>query len=130
MKKAIFGYTSAVPSIIDLSRVREVLDVAAGTCIWSADLATIPEVKARLNVRAPAENSICLSACDIETRFFPEQSFLDARGIRTFEHDVTKPFPPSLHGKFDLIHVSFLLLCLTKQGWEASLRNLKQALSM
>ncbi|KAI0710331.1 hypothetical protein C8T65DRAFT_193332 [Cerioporus squamosus] len=130
MKKAIYGWSAAVPPSFDISNISEVLDVAAGTCVWTADFARIPEVNARLALpgRPPVANPIQLTACDIETRFFPEQSFLDSLNIKTFHQDVTKPFPAELHGKFDIIHISFLLLCLTEQGWKDALANVRDGL--
>ncbi|KAF8157729.1 hypothetical protein K438DRAFT_1861078 [Mycena galopus ATCC 62051] len=50
-------------------------------------------------------------------------------GITTFEHDVTKPFPTEYLGSFDLVHISFLFLCLTKDGWNATLNNVQELLS-
>lgn len=132
MKNAIYGWTAAVPSIIDIPKLQNVLDVAAGTCVWTADFANMPEVNARLALpgRAPVTSPIHLFATDIDTKFFPDKEFLDSFGIETFQHDVTKPFPPDMHGKFDLIHISFLLLCITEQGWKDALENCRQALSM
>ncbi|RPD57318.1 hypothetical protein L226DRAFT_547045 [Lentinus tigrinus ALCF2SS1-7] len=132
MKKAIYGWSTAIPSSIDISGISEVLDVAAGTCVWTADFAQIPEVNARLALpcRPPVANPIQLSACDIETKFFPEQSFLDSLNIKTFHQDVTKPFPAELRGKYDIIHISFLLLCLTEQGWKDALKNVRDALTV
>ncbi|KAI0753484.1 hypothetical protein C8Q80DRAFT_1267876 [Daedaleopsis nitida] len=111
MKKAIYGWTSAVPASVNLASISHVLDVAAGTCVWTADFASIPEVSSRL------------------TKFFPEKGFLDGMGVSTFKHDITQPFRPELHGKFDLIHISFLLLCLTEEGWTSALNNCRDALN-
>lgn len=129
LKKKI--YDQAIPSSVlrDLDRFTDILDIAAGTCVWTLDLANSPHIKSRLH--APTGNlpKVNLYACDINTGFFPEKSVTDRFGITTFQQDVTKPFHPSLHGKFDLIHVSYLAICLTRSGWDSALENYYQLLS-
>ncbi|KAJ7171160.1 hypothetical protein C8R46DRAFT_993340 [Mycena filopes] len=116
MKKAIYDWSSAVPDTVDLSKVENVLDVAAGTCIWTLDFANMPQVKSN-------RDKINIYACDINTGFFPDSRLMDEMGITTFGQDVTKPFAEQYHGKFDLIHASFLVICLTKEGWLSALAN-------
>ena len=114
--------------MVDVSRLSNVLDVAAGTCAWTFDLASLPGVSERL--AEGVENRVRLYACDIDTRFFPEKSLTDRLGITTFQQDATEPFPEDLRGKFDLVHVSFLFMCLTKEGWQKTLRHFYDVLSM
>ncbi|KAI8971003.1 S-adenosyl-L-methionine-dependent methyltransferase [Trametes punicea] len=124
-KRALCGWNGPVPPSVDLSFVSDVLDVAAGTCVWTLDLAMMPQIRERLSVPPGrlVNGGVTLSACDIETKFFPDKAVTDKYGIKTFQHDVTKPFSPDLHGKFDTVHVSFLFLCLTEDGWTSALRN-------
>ncbi|KAI0753472.1 hypothetical protein C8Q80DRAFT_1152365 [Daedaleopsis nitida] len=129
-KKVVYGWTSALPASIDISRIHTVLDVAAGTCVWAVDLARDARVRARLGTDAQQQDSLRISACDIDPNFFPERGSLDELGIETFQHDITTPFPLALLGKFDLIHISLLLLSLTKHGWESALRHCADALNV
>ncbi|KAJ7358034.1 hypothetical protein DFH08DRAFT_847746 [Mycena albidolilacea] len=122
MKKAVYGWTTPVPGIVELSSIRNVLDIGAGTCIWSLDLVSAPEVKAR-------RSEVKIYACDINEAFFPPTTVTDEMGIKTFEQDVTKPFPTEYHGMFDLVHISFLFLCLTEDGWNKALANVQKILS-
>ncbi|CDO77840.1 hypothetical protein BN946_scf184717.g2 [Trametes cinnabarina] len=126
LKKILVGWNAPIPQSVDLSKVTHVLDVACGTCAWTVDLATQPLIRERLPVpgqRSARDDSIHLFACDIETKFFPDKSITDKLGITTFQHDITRPFPDTLQATFDLVHVSFLFLCLTKDGWQKALRN-------
>ncbi|KAI9059889.1 hypothetical protein FKP32DRAFT_1679427 [Trametes sanguinea] len=126
-KKMLLNWDGPVPSSVDLSRVTNVLDIAAGTCAWTLDLAAMPQIRER--VVAPRKgpgttaDGVQLFACDIETKFFPEKNITDGLGITTFQHDVTQPFPADLHNKFDLVRISFLFLCLTSDGWKNALRH-------
>ncbi|KAJ7201834.1 hypothetical protein GGX14DRAFT_571098 [Mycena pura] len=65
MKNAVYGWTTKpVPDIIDLYSTRNVLDIGAGTCVWSIDLANTPEVKVRRSeVNIYASNKIFLFIC-------------------------------------------------------------------
>ncbi|KAI8971009.1 S-adenosyl-L-methionine-dependent methyltransferase [Trametes punicea] len=132
LKRALFGWNSPVPPSVDVSRLSNVLDVGAGTCAWILDFANMPEVKSRLALpgkESPsASTPVHLYACDIETQVFPDKALTDEFGVTTFQQDVTKPFPPEMHQKFDLVHLSFLFLCLTKDGWTKALRNINQVL--
>lgn len=123
MKKTIYGWTSAVPDDIHLVGVEKVIDIAAGTCMWSLDFANMPQIRAQ-------RNAIEIYACDINPGFFPSSDVLEFAGIKTFTQDVTKPFPAELYGTFDLIHVSLLCMCLTEDGWGNALANFKSLLSL
>lgn len=136
MTKKILGRTSPLPSCIDINSVSNVLDIAAGTCIWTLDLAKLPEVTSRLanaststgqsrDPKAPLQ----LWACDISTAKFPEKEIADSVGLKTFEQDVTKPFPSELYGTFDLVHMTLLVYALTEDGWKKALQNCKDLLS-
>ncbi|KAJ7189214.1 S-adenosyl-L-methionine-dependent methyltransferase [Mycena filopes] len=121
MKKSIYGWTSAVPDTIDLSRVHRVIDVGAGTCIWTFDLADT--LKARGSTKTTQ-----LHACDIKAGFLPTAEVAAAAGITTFTQDVTKPFKEEYYGTFDLVHASLLFMCLTEEGWAKALVNFKKLL--
>ena len=114
-----FGWTTAVPESIDLTRVSSVLDIAAGTCVWLLDLAALPEV----------QTNVELVACDIDPRLFPSEAVLAQAGITTFQQDVTKPFDSRWLGHFDLVHISLLNPVLTREGWKKALDNVYRLLS-
>ncbi|KAJ7658269.1 S-adenosyl-L-methionine-dependent methyltransferase [Mycena polygramma] len=121
MKQATYGWTKAVPDAIDLSRINTVLDIGAGTCIWALHLASAREINAR-------REGVTIHACDIDTGFFPPAEVTQKMGIKTFQQDMTKPFPDEYHGVFDLVHMSFVFLCLTEDGWKTVLANIQKLL--
>ncbi|KAJ6535694.1 hypothetical protein B0H19DRAFT_1271417 [Mycena capillaripes] len=121
MKQAMYGWKLAVPDVIDLSLITTVLDIASGTCIWTIDLANAPQISAR-------RGHVSIYTCDINAGFFPPPNVTDELGIKTFEQDMTKPFPTEHHGMFDLVHMSFVFLCLTESGWETALGNIQKLL--
>ncbi|KAJ7112780.1 hypothetical protein C8R43DRAFT_1138840 [Mycena crocata] len=119
MKKTLYGWLKAVPDAVDLSQVDTVIDIGASTCIWTLDLLSIPEIKAR-------RGKLQIYACDIDAGFFP--SSINEAGTTAFQQDVTKPFPRQLQGMFDLIHASFLVSGLTAEGWISALANCRNLL--
>ncbi|KAJ7829470.1 hypothetical protein B0H13DRAFT_2116180 [Mycena leptocephala] len=121
MKKILYGWTSVVPDGIDVAGVEKVIDIAAGTCVWTLDFAKMPQVRAH-------RTAIEIYACDINPGFFPSSDILESAGIRAFTQDLTKPFPAELYGTFDLIHVGLLCMCLTEDGWGEALANFKRLL--
>lgn len=72
---------------------------------------------------------IQLYACDISTDKFPPRDVTDALGIKTFQQDVTQPFPDELYGKFDLVQAFMLVGSLTEAGWRRALENYRRLLS-
>jgi ubiquinone/menaquinone biosynthesis C-methylase UbiE len=122
MKKSLYGWSTAVPDSIDVTRLENVIDIAAGTCVWTLDLASMPQIRS-------LGDKIHIYACDINPGFIPAAQITDELGIKTFVQDATKPFPAEYHGAFDLIHASFLALCLTEEGWYSALANFNTLLS-
>jgi ubiquinone/menaquinone biosynthesis C-methylase UbiE len=122
MKKSVYGWSTAVPSSIDVTHLEKVIDIAAGTCLWTLDFATMPQIRSK-------GDKIHIYACDINPGFIPDARVTDELGIKTFAQDATKPFPAEYHGEFDLIHASFLALCLTEEGWNSALTNFNILLS-
>ncbi|KAJ7115630.1 hypothetical protein C8R43DRAFT_935011 [Mycena crocata] len=120
-KKSIYGWSTAIPDTIDVTNINNVLDIAAGTCIWTLDFACMPQICAR-------RDKVRLYACDINPGFFPDPSITGELGITTFTQDVTLPFPAEYSGMFDLIHVSLLFLCLTEDGWSSAIANFRTLL--
>ena len=133
-KKRSYGWTYAVPDYLDLTEVHDVLDIAAGSCAWTLDFADMPAVKPRLStqngdtVDANKDTSIRIFICDIDTKFFPAKEVLNQIGVDAVEQDVTKPFQEDLYGKFDLVHISMVALCLTQSSWTEALKNCYQLL--
>ncbi|KAF8646945.1 hypothetical protein AX16_007037 [Volvariella volvacea WC 439] len=121
----IFGRATAVPNNIDLSRVNYVMDIAAGTLSWILVFASHPEIKGRLNSK---DSPVALYASDITDEYFPSEDVIKAHCIHAFSHDMTKPFPDDLLGKFDLVHVGFVAGSLSTQGWKKALQNISDLL--
>lgn len=128
--KKAFGWTSPIPQSVDIDSVSNVIDIAAGTCVWLLDLAHSPDVKPRLLMPAlkQPENKINLYACDLTLTKFPPKEYTDGLGIQTFQQDVTKPFPAELYGTFDLVHMSLVVLALTEDSWKKALVNCRDLL--
>ena len=117
-----------LPHGIDLGNISKVLDVGAGTLVWTLDVASLPEIKPRLEPMV--SDPIHLYACDITNQKFPPPHELDLLGITTFVHDVTTPFPRDLNGTFDLVHMRLLCSALSEEGWRKSLKHIYDVLSM
>ncbi|KAJ6583458.1 hypothetical protein DFH09DRAFT_1275212 [Mycena vulgaris] len=111
MKKSAYGWTTPVPTIIDLAEIQNILDIPSA-----------PQIKSR-------RQDVTIYGCDINTAIFPPASLTDDTGVQTFVQDVTKPFAPQYHGKFDLVHISLLVLCLTGDGWRTALANVHTLLT-
>ncbi|KAF8234589.1 hypothetical protein L208DRAFT_1393802 [Tricholoma matsutake] len=111
-----------LPREIELSNASKVLDVGAGTLVWTLDVASLPEIKHRLVPMV--SNPIHLYACDITNEKFPPSHELEPLGITTFVHDVTIPFPEDLNGTFDLVHMRLLCSALSEEGWKKSLKHI------
>ena len=121
--RVCLGHNSAVPPEVDLSSVKTVLDIAAGTCVWLLDFLDHPEVRDRVK-------DLELYASDINISKFPRADVINAYGINVFQHDVTKPFPEELLGKFDLVHASALTPVLTPHYWRLVTKYFRALLSM
>ncbi|KAI0028697.1 hypothetical protein K488DRAFT_89493 [Vararia minispora EC-137] len=124
--KKAFGWAQPYPDSVDIANAHAILDLAAGSCVWILDIASHPLVRPR--VRRPSstdtdEEGIRLYACDLTAAKFPPQALFDKAGVQAFEHDVTKPFPEELYGKFDLIHMGLVVLALRPAEWAAALAN-------
>lgn len=130
--KAILGRTSPVPSTIDLSSVKTVLDVAAGNCVWILDVANQPEIRDRIRgastISVKGDGDVELYACDIDLNKFPNQATQEM-GITSFQQDVTKAFPEHMQEKFDLVHMAAMCGVLSEEQWKSSMENLRYVLS-
>jgi SAM-dependent methyltransferase len=124
-----FGHSDPLDLPLDISSMGElnILDIATGTGAWILDVARIPEISTRLS--PTVANRVTLSACDITDAKFPPKPTRDRLGIKFFLQDVTQPFPPEMHGQFDLVHASLLCFALTEQGWHSALKNIYDILS-
>ena len=105
--KKVFGRPGLLPPQIDINKVNRVMDVAAGTMIWTLELANMPQVRSRLRPLSKAKhsawiptfksispetsddsdsesyldeasNNIELFACDLSTAKFPSKEFTDS----------------------------------------------------
>lgn len=125
--KQVLGHGNAIPGWFDMKPVSNVLDIAAGTLVWTFDLLSMSEVRDRSNQSSP--NPITLYACDITDSKFPTKEKLESHGIQTFLQDITRPFPIEFKEKFDLIHMSYVRFSLTEEGWRRTLENIYEILS-
>ncbi|KZV68893.1 hypothetical protein PENSPDRAFT_609395 [Peniophora sp. CONT] len=116
--KAVFDNAEVLPSSIDRTKIKRVLDAAAGTTTWALDLSD-----------QPFASTYEVWASDITLSKFPPEDVLKRAGIKTFKHDVTKPFPEEMRGTFDLVHASALVLALTEDGWKSMLKNVWDVLA-
>jgi hypothetical protein len=116
-----------LPRGVEIGKASKVLDVGAGTLVWTLDVASLPEVKNRLV--SMVTNGIHLYACDITDEKFPPPHELEFLGISTFVHDVTKPFPEEFKDNFDLVHMRLLSSALSEEGWKKSLKHIYDVLS-
>lgn len=110
------------------------MDVGAGNLTWTLDVARTPEIRSRLpnaseRSSAPDAKPVRLYACDLSSAQFPPREVTDPLGITLFEHNVTEPFPPALHGTFDVVNMRLLVMSLSAQGWAKALANLRELLS-
>ena len=126
--KAASGREAAVPSDINLQNATRILDIAAGNLVWTLDVAAHADIKSRLS--PDNASRVELYACDVSSKQFPPQSVLDSLGVKTFEHDVTVPFPSEYNDFFDLIHMSMLVAALSETGWQKALENVRRILSL
>jgi SAM-dependent methyltransferase len=127
MTKKLLSYEDILEVPFDKERVTHILDVGAGSGAWTLDVARIPEIKARSS--PTSSNPIKLYMSDITSAKFPSSSILDSLNIAAFEQDVTKPFPEEMQGKFDVVHMSFLVWALTHEQWSLALKNIYNILS-
>ncbi len=106
--------------MVNVAHVRKVIDVATGTGAWALDFVSQPDVRGR---------DVQVFACDISTAKFPQADKQDVNKITFFQQDVTEPFPDEMLGTFDLVHMTYMSLALTVQGWKLALQNLRDLLS-
>jgi SAM-dependent methyltransferase len=101
--------------LASLGRAPAVADIATGTGVWLSDLATELPSDARLD------------GYDIEPAKFPDVSQLPPN-VKLSGCDVLVPFPESLHGQYDLVHVRLLITALNVEQWPTVAANLRSLL--
>ncbi|TDL26296.1 hypothetical protein BD410DRAFT_784388 [Rickenella mellea] len=124
--KKVLGRTNALPASINPKGLSKVLDVAAGSLVWTLDLARTPDISTRLSPESI--DPIHLYACDISSAQFPPGDQTRKLGITTFLHDTTKPFPEEMKGTFDLVNMRLVVLGLSERGWEKAISNIHELL--
>ncbi|KAF8267511.1 hypothetical protein EI94DRAFT_1830084 [Lactarius quietus] len=84
--KTVFDYPDIVPHVVDVSRLRKVIDVATGTGAWALDFVS------RHDVRNPSPRAgVQVFACGISTAKFPQADKQpDVDKIAFFQHDVPR----------------------------------------
>ncbi|KAI1156357.1 S-adenosyl-L-methionine-dependent methyltransferase [Nemania diffusa] len=94
----------------------KIADVGTGTGIWATELAAkLPE-------------TAVIDGYDIDVIKFPNQETLPSNVTLQFG-DFFKPFPPEATGKYDVVHVKFLIFALKKDDWLQVVKNLKKLLA-
>ncbi|KAI0878095.1 S-adenosyl-L-methionine-dependent methyltransferase [Hypoxylon argillaceum] len=94
----------------------KIADVGTGTGIWATELAAkLPE-------------TAVIDGYDIDVIKFPNQETLPSNVTLQFG-DFFKPFPPEATGKYDVVHVKFLIFALKKDDWLQVVKNLTKLLA-
>jgi SAM-dependent methyltransferase len=96
-----------------LGRAPAVADVAAGSGVWLLDLAHTLPATSRLD------------GFDLDTSKFPRSV---APNVRFQYGDCLGPFPESLHGQYDCVHVRLLATALRAEEWAVVARHLRDLL--
>ncbi|KAG9245178.1 hypothetical protein BJ878DRAFT_32503 [Calycina marina] len=98
------------PSIPLTSPSLRIADLATGSGFWLTDLArTLPP-------------TAYLHGYDISTSQFPAQCLLPAN-ITLQQQDLLSPFPTSVLGSYDVLHLRALSFAFGKNDWERCLQN-------
>lgn len=98
---------------ITLPSDAHVLESATGSGIWLTEV-------------AEAHPDFKLSGMDISSAQFP--STYDSDRINFSTHDITKPLPDSLKGKFDLVHQRLVVAGIKAENWPAVIGHLVEGL--
>ena len=53
----------------------------------------------------------------------------DETGVEFVTHDMTTPFPPEYHGKFDVVHLRLLVVAIREDDVSSVVENVMQLLS-
>lgn len=108
---------------IPCAKIRSVADVATGTGIWLRELAASPILK------TPSDGEQrSFVGFDISPQQFPPAEELQS-GISFLVHDMTEPFHPENHEKFDLVNIRFVSYVLKALELEKVVGNILQLLS-
>ncbi|KAI4858796.1 S-adenosyl-L-methionine-dependent methyltransferase [Hypoxylon rubiginosum] len=91
----------------------KIADVGTGTGIWATELAAqLPE-------------TTIIDGYDFDVKKFPDPKTLPKNVTLQFG-DIFKPFPPEINGKYDVVHVRFLVFALKKDDWLVAVKNLRK----
>ncbi|KAI0965548.1 S-adenosyl-L-methionine-dependent methyltransferase [Xylaria arbuscula] len=97
-------------------RAPKIADIGTGTGIWATELAAkLPE-------------TAILDGYDIDVIKFPDPQTLPKNVTLQFG-DIFKPFAPEAYGKYDVVHVKFLIFALKKDDWFLVVKNLTKLLA-
>lgn len=95
---------------IKLSSSPRIADMGTGTAIF-------------LKTIQPQYPNAVLEGFDISSELFPAQETLSSN-ISLGVLDMKQPFPPEMHGKYDLVHVRMLVTAMLPDDWDPTVRNL------
>lgn len=95
-----------------------IADVGTGTGSWLIDIArSFGEV---------SDKKIRFVGFDISSAKF---RISDETGVEFVTHDMTTPFPPEYHGKFDVVHLRLLVVAIREDDVSSVVENVMQLLS-
>jgi len=108
---------------IPCAKIRSVADMATGTGIWLRELAASP------NFKTPSDGEQrSFVGFDFSPQQFPPAEELQP-GIIFMVLDMTEPFPPDCHEKFDSVNIRFVSYVLKALELEKVVGNILQLLS-
>ena len=105
-------------SIPPLQRDSAIADVATGTGSWLIDVAR--------SFAGYFDKKMRLVGFDISSAKFRKS---DEIGVEFVTHDITTPFLPAYHGKFDVVHLRLLAYAIQEQDVSGVVENVMQLLS-
>ena len=103
-------------------KLRAVADVGTGTGVWLQE--TLQELTS--SRQHDPKGVVDFVGFDISPSQFPAEK---VAGIDFVVHDVTEPFPPRYHARFDLVHVRLLSYAMKAQDLATIVENIVQILS-
>ena len=94
----------------------KIADIGTGTGIWAMELAT------------KLSETAVIDGYDFDVTKFPDSNILPVNVTLQWA-DIFKPFPLEAIGKYDVVHVRFLVFALKKDDWILAVKNLTKLLA-
>ena len=120
---------------IPRQNLRAIADVGTGTGVWLRETAQELVDGAHCTHDSSASGVVVddyeFVGFDVSPSQFPLPEDKAVQGnahVDFVVHDITEPFPPQYHGKFDLVHVRFLTYAIKAAGLARVVENVVQIL--